>query len=181
MRFKANIMDEAQIRRAIIRMSHEIIEKNRGINNLILVGIQRRGLPLAHDIANVIEAVEGEKIPVGALDITLYRDDLSTIADLPQIKTTNLPFSITNANLILVDDVLYTGRTIKAAMEALGEMGRPKTIQLAVLVDRGHRELPIGADFVGKNLPTSHYELVSVNVKAIDGKNKVDIYSMKEE
>ncbi|MCL2798220.1 MAG: bifunctional pyr operon transcriptional regulator/uracil phosphoribosyltransferase PyrR, partial [Firmicutes bacterium] len=169
MRFKAKIMDEQQIRRAVIRMAHEIIERNRGAMQVYLVGIQRRGLPLAKEIAKVIRAVEGINIPVGSLDITLYRDDLSMIAELPQIKKTDLPFSITDANIILVDDVLYTGRTIRAALEVLAECGRPRTVQLAVLIDRGNRELPIGGDYVGKVLPTSRDELVSVNVPEIDG------------
>ncbi len=175
---KNHIMDESQIRRALIRMSHEIIEKNRGAGNLILVGIQRRGLPLAKEISDIIKTVEGQEVPVGALDITLYRDDLSLIAELPQIKKTDLPFSITGANLILVDDVLFTGRTVRAALEALSEAGRPKTIQLAVLVDRGNRELPVGADYIGKFLPTSHSELVSVSVPEIDGHYGVDIYGI---
>jgi len=178
MRFKAKVMDEQQIRRAVIRMSHEIIEHNRGVEKMLLVGIQRRGLPIARAIAKVIQTVEGNHIPVGSLDITLYRDDLSLIAELPQIKKTELPFSITDANIILVDDVLYTGRTIRAALEVLAECGRPKTVQLAVLIDRGNRELPICANYVGKNLPTSHDELVSVNVPEIDGCSGVEIYSM---
>ena len=180
MRFKTKVMDEMQMRRAIIRMSHEIIEHNRGAESLFLVGIQRRGLPLAREIAKVIFDVEGKEIPVGALDITLYRDDLSLIAELPQIKKTDLPFSITEADIILVDDVLYTGRTARAALEVLAESGRPKTIQLAVLIDRGNRELPIGANYVGKTLPTSHDELVSVNVTEIDGSSSVEIYSMND-
>ena len=180
MRFKAKVMDETQVRRAVIRMAHEIIEHNRGIEKMYLIGIQRRGLPLAMELARVIKAVEGIDIPVGSLDITLYRDDLSTIAELPQINKTDLPFSITDADIILVDDVLYTGRTIRAALEVLAECGRPKTVQLAVLVDRGNRELPIGANFVGKVVPSSHEELVSVNVPEIDGTSSVEIYSMKD-
>ncbi len=178
MRFKASIMSEDEMRRALIRMGHEIIERNRGVNNLVLVGIQRRGVPLAAEIKSIIADVEKAEVPTGSLDITLYRDDLSLISEHPQIKGTDLPFSITGTNVVLVDDVLFTGRTIRAAMEALSEMGRPKTVQLAVLIDRGGRELPIGANYVGKVLPTSHSELVSVNVKDIDGKNCVDIYSL---
>lgn len=180
MRFKAAIMDEAQMRRALIRMSHEIIEKNRGVENVILVGIQRRGVPLAKQIADIIQKVEGREVPVGILDITLYRDDLSLIAEHPQIKNTDLPFAIAGANVILVDDVLYTGRTTRAAMEAMSEMGRPKTVQLAVLIDRGGRELPIGPDYVGKVLPCSRDELVSVNVAEIDNVNSVEIYSLND-
>lgn len=178
MRFKAAIMNEEEMRRALIRIGHEIIERNRGVDNLVLVGIQRRGVPLSTDLCKIISDVEGKKVPCGSLDITLYRDDFSLIGDHPQIKGTDLPFSITGADVVLVDDVLYTGRTVRAAMEAIGEMGRPKTIQLAVLVDRGGRELPIGANYVGKVLPSSRNELVSVNVKSIDGKNGVDIYSV---
>lgn len=180
MRFKAAILDEAQMRRALIRMSHEIIEKNRGIDNVVLIGIQRRGVPLAQQIAEIIKTVEGSTVPVGFLDITLYRDDLSLISEHPQIKSTDLPFSITNANVILVDDVLYTGRTTRAAMEALSENGRPKTVQLAVLIDRGGRELPIGADYVGKVLPCSKDEIVSVNVAEIDKVNSVEIYCLND-
>lgn len=178
MRFKAAIMNEEEMRRAMIRIGHEIIERNRGVDNLVLVGIQRRGVPLSLELRKIIEDVEGAQVPCGSLDITLYRDDFSLISDHPQIKGTDLPFSIEGANVVLVDDVLYTGRTIRAAMEAIGQMGRPKTVQLAVLVDRGGRELPIGANYVGKVLPTSRNELVSVNVKEVDGKNGVDIYSI---
>ncbi|MCL2062487.1 MAG: bifunctional pyr operon transcriptional regulator/uracil phosphoribosyltransferase PyrR [Firmicutes bacterium] len=176
MKFKAQVMDEMQVRRAVIRMSHEIIEHNRGVENVLLIGIQRRGLPIAKEIASVIRAVEGKDIPVGAIDITLYRDDFSQLTDLPQIKDTHLPFSIENANIILVDDVLYTGRTTRAALEVLTQAGRPKTVQLAVLVDRGYRELPIGANYVGKSVPSLRDELVSVSVPEIDGKSCVEIY-----
>lgn len=178
MRFKANIMDETQIRRAIIRISHEILERNRGAEKIVLVGIQRRGVPLAKEIAKTIKTVEGKEIPCGILDITLYRDDLSLIAEHPQIKGTDIPFNITGVNLILVDDVLFTGRTVRSAMEAIMEMGRPKSIQLAVLVDRGHRELPIGADYVGKIIPTSKTEIVSVSLMETDAKECVEIYGL---
>ncbi len=178
MRFKAAIMTEEEVRRAMIRIGHEIIERNRGVDNIVLVGIHRRGVPLSAELKKIIEDVEKKEVPCGSLDITLYRDDLSLISEHPQIKGTDLPFSITGTDIVLVDDVLYTGRTVRAAMEAISEMGRPKSIQLAVLVDRGGRELPIGANYVGKVLPTSRSELVSVNVKEIDGKNGVDIYSV---
>ncbi len=178
MRFKAAIMNEEEMRRALIRIGHEMIERNRGVDNLVLVGIQRRGVPLAAALRKIIADVEGKEVPCGSLDITLYRDDYSLIDDHPHIKGTDLPFSVTGANVVLVDDVLYTGRTMRAAMEAIGGMGRPKTIQLAVLIDRGGRELPIGANYVGKVLPTSRNELVSVNVKQTDGKDGVDIYSI---
>ena len=178
MRFKAAIMTEEEVRRAMIRIGHEIIERNRGVDNIVLVGIHRRGVPLSAELKKIIEDVEKKEVPCGSLDITLYRDDLSLISEHPQIKGTDLPFSITGTDIVLVDDVLYTGRTVRAAMEAISEMGRPKSIQLAVLVDRGGRELPIGANYVGKVLPTSRIEIVSVNVKEIDGKNGVDIYSV---
>lgn len=178
MRLKATIMDEAQMRRALIRMAHEIIECNHGAENVVLVGIQRRGVPLAKAIAEIIKAVDGVEVPVGILDITLYRDDLSLVAEHPQIKNTDIPFMLMGANVILVDDVLYTGRTIRAAMEAIADCGRAKTIQLAVLIDRGGRELPIGANYIGKVLPSSRDELVSVNVKEIDNSDSVEIYSL---
>lgn len=178
MRFKTAIMNDEDMRRVLIRLGHEIIERNGGADNLVFVGIQRRGVPLARELQRIVRDVEGKEVPCGTLDITLYRDDLSLVSDHPQIKGTDLPFSVTGANIVLVDDVLFTGRTIRAALEALCEVGRPKTIQLAVLIDRGGRELPIGADYVGKALPTSHSELVSVSVKEIDGENRVDIYSI---
>lgn len=180
MRLKATIMDSSAMRRALIRMAHEILEYNHGTDGIVLIGIQRRGVPLAKELASIIKAVDGKTVPVGVLDITLYRDDLSLIAEHPQIKNTDLPFSLENVNVILVDDVLYTGRTIRAAIEALSDGGRPKTIQLAVLIDRGGRELPIGANYVGKLLPCSHDELVSVNVMEIDKSESVEIYSMKD-
>lgn len=178
MRFKTAIMSGEEMRRAMIRIGHEIIERNRGVDNVVLVGIRSRGVPLAQELRQIIADVEGKEVPCGSLDITLYRDDFSLISDHPQIKGSDLPFSLTGADVVLVDDVLYTGRTVRAAMEAIGEMGRPKTVQLAVLVDRGGRELPIGANYVGKAVPTSRNELVSVSVKEIDGKNGVDIYSV---
>ena len=180
MRFKNNIMDAQQIRRTLIRMSHEIIEKNRGVDRIIFVGIQRRGVAIAQDLAQIIKAVENEDIPVGAIDITLYRDDLTLETEIPQVNETDLPFPITDSNVIIVDDVLYTGRTVRAAMEAVAATGRPKTIQLAVLIDRGNRELPIGANYVGKTLSTTRDELVSVSVKSIDGVSSVDVYSLND-
>ncbi len=177
MRLKACIMDETQMRRALIRMAHEIVERNRG-EKVCLVGIHRRGVPLATQLSEVIKTVTDETVPVGVLDITLYRDDLSLIADHPQLKSSNLPFAIEGAHIILVDDVLYTGRTVRAGINAICELGRPKTVQLAVMVDRGGRELPIGADYVGKHVPTSRSELVSVSVREYDGKNSVEIYDL---
>lgn len=172
---KAIIMDENAIERAITRISHEIIEKNKGTDDLALVGIQRRGVPLAMKIAQKIEDSEGVKPEVGVLDITFYRDDLSTIAWHPVINGTEINFKLDDKKIILVDDVLYTGRTVRAAIEALMDIGRPQMIQLAILIDRGHRELPIRADYVGKNVPTSKTELIQVRVKEIDGVNSVTI------
>ncbi len=172
---KAQIMDEAGINRVLSRIAHEIIEKNKGIQNVALIGIQRRGVPLAQRLARKICEFEGINVPVGILDITLYRDDLSTLAEHPVINRTDIPFDINGKIVVMVDDVLFTGRTARAAMDALIDLGRPKAIQLAVLVDRGHRELPIRADYVGKNLPTSRNEIVNVQVMEVDKINKVTI------
>ena len=172
---KAVLMDGESIRRSLVRISHEIVEKNKGVENIILVGIRTRGVPLAERLADAIEQIEGTRPPVGVLDITLYRDDLSTLAYQPVVHTTELPVDISGKTVVLVDDVLYTGRTIRAALDALIDMGRPTTIQLAVLIDRGHRELPIRADFVGKNVPTSSHEVVSVMIDTTDGEEKVVI------
>jgi len=172
---KAQIMDEAAINRALTRIAHEIIEKNKGVKDVVLIGIQRRGVPLANRLANNIKKYEGVEVPVGILDITLYRDDLSTLAEHPVINSTDIPFDINGKIVVMVDDVLYTGRTARAAMDALIDLGRPKAIQFAVLVDRGHRELPIRADYVGKNLPTSRSEVVNVQVMEVDKVNKVTI------
>jgi pyrimidine operon attenuation protein/uracil phosphoribosyltransferase len=169
------IMTPDEIRRAIVRISHEIVEKQAGTDGLRLVGIQRRGVPLAERLADEIEAHEGVRIPVGALDIEFYRDDLSTLGHSPLVKGTDLPFEIGGTTVVLVDDVLYTGRTVRAAMDALREFGRPQAVRLAVLVDRGHRELPIRADHVGKNVPTSRDERVRVRVAEVDGDDAVDI------
>ncbi|NMA95764.1 MAG: bifunctional pyr operon transcriptional regulator/uracil phosphoribosyltransferase PyrR [Clostridiales bacterium] len=174
-REKASIMDEIAIDRALSRIAHEIIEKNRGIEDVRLIGIQRRGVPLAKRLASKIGQFENVDIPVGILDITLYRDDLSVLAEHPIIHSTDIPFDVNDKILVMVDDVLYTGRTARAAMDAIIDNGRPRAIQFAVLVDRGHRELPIRADFVGKNLPTSRSEIVDVQVVEIDEADKVII------
>ncbi len=178
---KAVLMDGEAIRRSLVRISHEIVEKNKGVENIVLVGIRTRGVPIAERLADAIEKIEGERPPVGVLDITLYRDDLSTLAYQPVVRTTELPVDISGKIVVLVDDVLYTGRTIRAALDAVIDMGRPTTIQLAVLIDRGHRELPIRADFVGKNVPTSSQEVVSVQLETVDGAEKVVIRERMKE
>ena len=167
------IMTADEIRRAIVRVSHEIVERQAGTEGLVLIGIQRRGVPLATRLAAATEAHEGVALPVGALDITFYRDDLSLIAQQPIVKGTAIPVDLNDRTVVLVDDVLYTGRTIRAAMDALVDFGRPRAIRLAVLVDRGHRELPIRADHVGKNVPTSRDELVKVHLAETDGEDAV--------
>jgi pyrimidine operon attenuation protein / uracil phosphoribosyltransferase len=177
---KTVLLDAPAIRRALTRIAHEIIEKNKGVDHIVLVGIRTRGLPLAERIASEIEVIEGKKLPVGVLDITLYRDDLSTLSYQPIVHPTQLPVDITDKTIVLVDDVLYTGRTIRAALDAIIDMGRPKTIQLAVLVDRGHRELPIRADYVGKNVPTAAREVVSVQLNTVDQAEQVVIREFKE-
>ena len=169
------IMTADEIRRATIRLSHEIVEKQAGTDGLMLIGIQRRGVPLAQRIASSIAENEGVDVPVGALDITFYRDDLSMVAQQPMVKGTELPSGIDGKTIVLVDDVLFTGRTIRAAMDALVDFGRPQAIRLVVLVDRGHRELPIRADHVGKNVPTSREELVKVHLEETDGEDDVEI------
>ncbi|MCR5757171.1 MAG: bifunctional pyr operon transcriptional regulator/uracil phosphoribosyltransferase PyrR [Selenomonas sp.] len=177
---KTVLMDNEGIRRALTRIAHEIVEKNKGVENIVLVGIRTRGVPIAERLAENIEKIEGQKPPVGVLDITLYRDDLSTLAYQPIVRPTELPVDITGKIVVLVDDVLYTGRTIRAALDAVIDNGRPKTIQLAVLVDRGHRELPIRADFVGKNVPTSSKEVVSVQLQTTDEAENVILREIVE-
>lgn len=175
LKVKAQVMDEDNIRRALYRLSHEITERNKGTEDLILVGIRTRGVPLANRLAEFIREHEGVTIPVGMLDITFYRDDLSLISPQPVLHRTEIPVKITNQKLILVDDVLFTGRTVRAGLDALMDLGRAACIQLAVLIDRGHRELPIRADYVGKNVPTSTREVVHVKLKEIDGEDCVVI------
>ena len=166
-------MDEAALNRALMRISHEITEKNRGVDGLVLIGIRRRGEPIARRIRENIRRIEDAEVPCGSIDIRFYRDDLSVLSESPVVRRTELPFDVTDKSVVLVDDVLYTGRTARAAIEAVFSCGRPRRIQLAVLVDRGHRELPIRADFVGKNLPTARSELVEVRLPEYDGETGV--------
>lgn len=177
---KTVLMDEDAIRRALTRISHEIVERNKGTTGIVLVGIRSRGIPLAERIAAAIEKIEGSRPAIGILDITLYRDDLSTLAYQPVVRETEIPVDITGKTIVLVDDVLYTGRTIRAALDALIDMGRPKSIQLAVLIDRGHRELPIRADFVGKNVPTSSKEEIRVMLEEHDAEERVVLAERQE-
>lgn len=176
MKLKANLLDEKSIKRSLIRISHEIIEKNKGIEDIVLIGIKRRGYPIAERIAKNIENIEGVKIPVGYVDITLYRDDITEIQDSPEVNNLNLGVEVSGKKVILVDDVLYTCRTVRAAIDAIIDRGRPAQIQLAVLIDRGHKELPIRADFVGKNIPTSKSEIIAVEIEEIDNSDSVKIY-----
>jgi len=177
---KAQVLDEAALERALTRISHEILERNSGAASLAFVGLRTRGVTLAARLADRIAAIDGTKVPVGALDITLYRDDLGLKGDQPQVRGTDIPFPVKGRTIVLVDDVLFTGRTIRAALDALIDLGRPKMIQLAVLIDRGHRELPIRPDYVGKNLPTSRRETVAVRLKEHDGEDRVVIEEPEE-
>ena len=164
------VMDADRVSRALTRIAHEIVERNRGVADLALVGVRSRGVPLARRLAQTLKQISGEDVPTGALDITLYRDDLMRhqVGPQPVVRKTEIPFSIDNRTIVLVDDVLYTGRTTRAALDALIDFGRPKAIQLVVLVDRGHRELPIKADYVGKNVPTASQESVQVRLREVD-------------
>lgn len=173
---KAKVMDEEGIRRALTRVAHEILERNKGTEDLCLVGIRMRGDSLALRISALIKEIEGVEVPVGLLDITLYRDDFTSVAHQPVVHSTEIPFDVNGKVIVLVDDVLFTGRTVRAALDEIIDFGRPRGIQLAVLVDRGHRELPIRADFVGKNLPTAIAESVEVRVEEVDGEDGVVIW-----
>jgi pyrimidine operon attenuation protein/uracil phosphoribosyltransferase len=175
LREKAQVLDEAGIERALSRIAHEILERTEGTDGLALAGIRTRGVSLAQRIAARLQAIEGLNVPVGALDITLYRDDLGLKAEVPILRGTDIPFPVAGKTMILVDDVLYTGRTIRAALDAIIDLGRPRMIQLAVLIDRGHRELPIRPDYVGKNLPTARREIVQVRLREHDGEDRVVI------
>ena len=176
MKLKAQIMDEAALNRALMRIAHEIAEHNRGAENVLLVGVRRRGEPIARRIAANIRKIEDREVPCGSIDIAWYRDDLSRVTELPALRRTELPFDVNDRDVVLVDDVIYTGRTARAAIEALFTCGRPRSIQLAVLVDRGHRELPIRPDYVGKNIPTARTELVEVRLPDYD--NETGVYLM---
>ncbi len=173
MKIKGELMDHHAMRRTLRRLTHEILERNKGIENLVIVGIRNRGDSLARRIIECIEEVEGSRVPLGVLDITLYRDDFQRITESPVIQESDIPFDITDKKVVLVDDVLYTGRTIRAALDALIDLGRPASIQLAVLIDRGHRELPIKADYVGKNVSTATKDQVQVMLKEVDGEDRV--------
>ncbi|OOM09223.1 bifunctional pyr operon transcriptional regulator/uracil phosphoribosyltransferase PyrR [Clostridium saccharobutylicum] len=173
---KAGLLDEKAINRTLIRISHEIIERNKGVDDIVLIGVKTRGYPLAQRIAEYIKSIEGREVPVGHVDITLYRDDLSIAHDTPEVKNSNLGVEINNKKVVIVDDVLYTCRTVRAAIDAIIDVDRPIVIQLAVLIDRGHKELPIRADYVGKNIPTSKSEVIAVKLKEIDDEDSVKIY-----
>ncbi len=180
LREKAEIVDSDGLRRIITRIAHEIVERNKGIGDLVLVGIRRRGVPLALRMCQKIGEFEGQPPVQGSLDITLYRDDLSTVSHQPVVGASEIPVDITGKIVVLVDDVLYTGRTVRAAMDALIDFGRPRAIQLAVVIDRGHRELPIRADYVGKNVPTSKKEVIGVKLAEVDGVDSVVIKEMDD-
>jgi len=173
---KSKIMSATEFERALKRIAHEVIERNKGAGDVALVGIHTRGVPLAERLAGLIERFEGSRPPVGKLDITLYRDDLTEISLQPIVRRTEVDFDVHGAKIVLVDDVLYTGRTARAALDAIIDMGRPAAIQYAVMVDRGHRELPIRADYVGKNVPTSRSEIVHVRLREVDGEDGVELW-----
>lgn len=175
-RVKSRILDQAALGRALVRITHEILEKNNGSDGLCLVGIRTRGVPLAKRIAAQMKRIEGVDVPVGSLDITLYRDDLTALSDAPVVNGSDIPFPIAGRKVILVDDVLFTGRTVRAAIEALFRLGRPAAIRLAVMIDRGHRELPIRADYVGKNVPTALTEMIAVKTVETDGLDAVELW-----
>ena len=177
MELKALIMNEDAMRRAVKRMAHEILERNEGADGVVLLGIRRRGVPLARELAAKILEIEGTSVPVGELDITLYRDDLTEMGRFAQVNESDVPFPIMGKTVVLVDDVIFTGRTVRAALDAVSALGRAAGIQLAVLIDRGHRELPIRPDYVGKNVPTSKNEIISVNVQDIDGQTCVNLFA----
>ena len=176
MKLKATLLDEKAVNRTLIRISHEIIERNKGVEDIVLIGVKTRGYPLAKRIAEYIKSIEGREVPVGYVDITLYRDDLSILDETPRVKSLDLGVDVKDKKVIIVDDVLYTCRTIRAAIDAIIDVARPTVIQLAVLIDRGHKELPIRADYVGKNIPTSKNEIIAVSLNEIDVNDSVKIY-----
>lgn len=179
MNFKSKLLNDEEVRRALTRIAHEVVEKNKGTDGLCFVGIHTRGISLAKRLVDLVEKFEGKRVPMGILDITLYRDDLTEIGLQPKVRETRIPFDLSGKAVVLVDDVLYTGRTARAALDALIDLGRPSRIYLAVLVDRGHRELPIRADFVGKNLPTAKSEVVKVKTQEDDGEDAVELWEME--
>ena len=169
------VMDAPAIERALTRVAHEVLERNKGTDRLVLIGVRSRGIYIASRLREKIKAIEGVDVPCGVIDITLYRDDLSRAQQQPQVRGTNIPFPIDNKSVLLIDDVLFTGRTVRAALDALMDFGRPRCVQLLVLVDRGHRELPVRADYVGKNIPTSASEQVQVRLQESDGRDEVAV------
>ena len=181
MKEKSQIMDAPAIGRALMRISHEIAEKNRGVENVRLVGILRRGDPIAKIIRDNIRKIEEVNVPCGRIDIAYYRDDLTSLSEYPLVRSSQLPFDVNDKDIVLVDDVIFTGRTARAAIEAVIRCGRPRTIQLAVLIDRGHRELPIRADYVGKNIPTSRSEMIEVRLPEFDGETGVYLMDLSEQ
>jgi pyrimidine operon attenuation protein/uracil phosphoribosyltransferase len=176
MKLKAVLLDEKAINRTLIRVSHEIIERNKGVEDLVLLGIKTRGYPLAKRIANYIKEIEGTEVPVGSVDITLYRDDLTILEENIEVRNLDLGLEIKDKKIVIIDDVLYTCRTVRAAIDAIIDVSRPTAIQLAVLIDRGHKELPIRADYVGKNIPTAKNEIIAVSLKETDEEDSVKIY-----
>jgi pyrimidine operon attenuation protein / uracil phosphoribosyltransferase len=181
MHIKAKLVDQTSLQRIITRISHEILERNKGSKNLVLMGMRTRGEFLANRIHTKIKEIEGIELPLGVLDVTLYRDDFRTRMKQPEVSVSNITFDVNDKNIILIDDVLYTGRTVRSALNALMDLGRPQTIQFCVLVDRGHRELPIRADYVGKNIPTSINEEVKVKMEEVDGEDAIYLIDTKEE
>ena len=179
MKFKARLMTQQEVDRVLVRLAHQIVEKNHGTEGLCLIGIKTRGIPLARRLAKNIADIEGSEIPVGELDIAMYRDDLSKVSTDPVVSDTNVPFSVVDKTVVLVDDVIFTGRTARAAMDAVMELGRPARIQLCALIDRGHLELPIKATYVGKNIPSSLSEVIAVRLAEQDGETGVSIYELE--
>ena len=178
---RPDILDETGMRRALVRIAHEILEKNRGLKGVVLVGLRNRGDHLARRVAEYIREIEGTTVPVGIMDVTLYRDDLMHTRHWPEVQATEIPFPVEGKHVVLIDDVLFTGRSVRAALDGLMDFGRPRSIQLAILVDRGHRELPIRPDYVGKNLPTSRFEEVQVLLKESDGEDRVLVRDIEGE